>query len=189
MGNHRCQEVNQLYGHTVKHFMNIYGHTLTISWTWAIFSIAMLNYQRIVLLPIQKCGLTIGKSPPSPDEAASSLHVQALPAMTHGDSWWFMVTIVVTKMWWFKRIHSNISLSCSSFSTEFQWVSHSGPIGPQFLTHHPGTRERMGTKWMFSKMGVPLNDPFYFVLLSIINHPFWGTSIYEKKKKHTVILE
>ena len=29
------------------------------------------------------------------------------------------------------------------------------------------------TKWMFPKIGVPLNYPF-----SIINHPFWGTLIF-----------
>ena len=31
--------------------------------------------------------------------------------------------------------------------------------------------------WMFPKIGVPPNHPFY-IGFSIINHPFWGTPMF-----------
>ena len=32
--------------------------------------------------------------------------------------------------------------------------------------------------WVFPKIGVPPNHPFYLIGFSLINHPFWGTTIF-----------
>ena len=40
--------------------------------------------------------------------------------------------------------------------------------------------------WVFPKIGVPPNHPSYIIGFSIINHPFWGTTIFGNTQIKTV---